>query len=187
MDKTTQTMDWHPGEEDPAAQQAPSPKEVDRKLHASLSRLATEAAQQAPATPAPATPAAAEPLSLDRYTRTAVQVGISDLTDEAAAGSRAAAAAEDRAIERVQALLTPAARLQLAVEQLEALGAGHISLGEGAEGVALLRSLGALVQEEMAGRHLREHARHTIGRVCVFAQHTRPASLDDARRLLEGR
>lgn len=113
---------------------------------------------------------AAEPLTLDRLLRTAL---------------------EDRALERAQALLTDRARLELAAELLASLGVQPAVYWHDAPlAFAALQALGGAVAEEMMPTfkppQVEVRATLDVGTLRAAASFRRSATLDDARRLLEG-
>lgn len=94
---------------------------------------------------------AAEVLTLDRLVRTAVQVALT--TPEGLAAEHDWER-EDRAVQRVQVLLTPKARLELAAELLAGVpqvpAGARLSLGMSDEAMALIVSLGGVIDRDMA-------------------------------------
>lgn len=130
---------------------------------------------------------AAEKLTIDRLVRTAVQVSQTTYAEGTEPLCTAGApAAEDAAAERVQVLLTPAARLALAAELLEPLAEG-VSIGlSGPVDFAALATGARAANERLEGQSLERSACIYLGKVAVHLFEQRPATLDDARRLLEG-
>lgn len=139
------------------------------------------------------TPPRYTPLSLDRYTRAVAQAALAHRDLLIASAN----VAEDRAIERAAALLTPRGRVELAASALRGVPSGPtthgvvtIDLGVSAAAVDLLVSMGAPrvnnphVEEDRAV--IIESAKLTIGGVVVRAQMpARPlvaADLDEEER-----